>query len=61
MPAILLGRVVEAAALGLEEPQNQQQSQIIPPAPHQDGAKQGQRCSNSNQSMDDFWVSFLWM
>jgi len=48
MPAFLPGRVAGEAALGgLGIPHGQQQIQIIPLVPHQDGTKQGLRCSHS--------------
>jgi len=57
MPALLLDRVEGAAALGrLETPHGQQQFQIIPLAPHEDGTKEDQRCSQANSSLDDHWT-----
>jgi len=45
VPAFLLGGVVGAAAQGGPEiPHDQQWSQIVLLAQHQDGTKQGQRC-----------------
>ena len=34
-------------------------NQIVPLAPHQDGTKQGWRCSHSTWSLDDLWAAFL--
>ena len=39
-------------------PHGQQQSQIVLLAPHQDGTKEDQRCSNATRSLDDLWSSF---
>jgi len=47
MPAFPLWRVAGAAALGgLGIPDDQQHFQIVLLAPHQDGTKQGRRCSH---------------
>jgi len=48
VPAFHLGRVTGAAALGAPEIRHDQQhSQIVLPAPHQDGTKQGRRYSHA--------------
>jgi len=39
-----------SSSLGLKIPHDQQQSQIVLLAPHQDGTKQGRRCSHSTWS-----------
>ena len=60
--AFLFARVAREAALGGHEiPHGQQQSQIVLLAPHQDGTKQGQRCSHSTWSLNEFWTAFLWV
>ena len=51
LPTFPLGRVEEAAALwGLEIPHEQQQSQIVLLAQHQDGTQQSRRCNHSTWS-----------
>jgi len=58
MSAFPFGRVAGAAALGgLEIPHVQRQLQIVLLAPHQDGTKQGRRCSQSNWFLNDIWVT----
>jgi len=48
MPAFPLGRVAGAISIeGLGIPHGQQHFQIVLLAPHQDGTKQGRRCSYS--------------
>jgi len=48
-----------SAALGeLGIPHGQQQSQIVLLASHQDGTKQGRRCSQPTWSLDDIWATF---
>jgi len=48
MSSFPLGRVAGATSTGeLRMPHGQQQSQIVGLAPHQDGTKQGQRCSHA--------------
>jgi len=48
MPAFPLGRVAGATTLrGRGIPHGQQQFQTVLMAPHQDGTKQGRRCSHS--------------
>jgi len=60
--AFRFSRVAGAAALeGPEMPHGQQQSQEALLAPHQDGTKQGQRCSHSTLSLDELWADFLWV
>jgi len=62
MPFFPLGMVAGATALGeLKIPHGQQQHQIILLAPHQDGTKQGQRCSRSTFSLDNLCFTFLWV
>jgi len=39
----------------------QQQSQIVLFAPHQDGTKQGWRCSHATWSLDELWAAFPWL
>jgi len=57
--AFPLERVAGAAALGGPEiPHDQQQSHIVMLAPHQDGTKQGRRCSHA--TLDDLWAAFPW-
>jgi len=54
VPAFPLGRVAGAATLGgFEKPHDQQQFQTVLLAPHQDGTKQGQRCSHTTWSLDE--------
>jgi len=56
-----LGRVARAAALGgLALPQGQQ-SLIVLLAAHQDGTKQGPKCSHDTKSLDDLWAAFPWV
>ena len=50
-----------AALGGLEIPHDQQQSQIVLLASHQDRTKQGQRWSHSTWSLDKLWAAFLWV
>jgi len=58
-PAIPFGRDVGAAALGGSKiPRDQQKSQIVLLAPHQDGTKQGRRCSYATWSLDKLWTAF---
>jgi len=58
VPTYPLERVAGAASLGgLEIPHDQQQSQIVLFIPHQDGTKQGWRCSHSTWSLGDQWVA----
>ena len=40
---------------------DQQKFQIVLPAPHQDGTKQGWRCSHVTQSLDELWASVSWV
>jgi len=48
MPAFPLGRFAGAATLeGRGTPHVQQQAQVVLLAPHQDGTKEGRRCSHS--------------
>ena len=62
MPAFPLGRVAGPAALGgLEIPHGEQQFQVILLAPHQDGTKQGRRCSHSTWSLGELWAAFSWV
>jgi len=57
MASFLLGRVAGAATLGeLEIPHGQQHVQVILLALHQNGTKQGRRCSHSTWSLDDLWA-----
>jgi len=59
MPFFYLERGAGMTALGgLEIPHVQQQFHIILLAPHQDGTKQGHKCSHSTLVFDDFWASF---
>ena len=56
--AFSLGRVARAAAVGGPGiPRDQQQSQIVLLAPHQDGTKQGRRCSHVTWSLDKLWAA----
>ena len=58
--AFPLVRVAGSADLGgLGIPRGQQQYQIVPLAPHQDGTKQGRRCSQSTWSLDTHWAGAL--
>ena len=43
---------------GLEIPHGFQQSLTVLLAPHQDGTKQGQRCSHSTWSLNKLWAAF---
>jgi len=38
-------------------PRDQQQFQIVLLAPHQDGTKQGRRCSHATWSLDKLWAA----
>ena len=59
MPDFPPGRVAGAAFTGeLGMPHGQQQFWIVLLAPHQDGTKQGRRCSYLTQALDDIWVAF---
>jgi len=40
---------------------DQQKSQIVLLAPHQDGTKQGRRCSRATWSSDKLWAAFPWV
>ena len=61
-PLFLWGESRGAAALGGPEiPRDQQQSQIVLLAPHQDGTKQGWRCSHATWSLDKLWAAFQWV
>jgi len=52
-------RVVGIVALGgLEIPYDQQQSQIVPLAPHQDRTKQSRRCGQATWTLVDLWAAF---
>jgi len=46
---------------GLVIPHGQQQLQIILLAQHQEGTKQGRRCSHFTWSFDDLWAAFPWV
>jgi len=60
--AFLFSRVTGAAASeGPEISHDRQQSQEALLAPHQDGTKQGRRCSHSTWSLDELWAAFLWV
>jgi len=60
MPVFNLGKVAGAVDLGgLDIPRGLQQSQIVLLAPHQNGTKQGRRCSHS--TLDDLWIAFPWV
>jgi len=61
MPAFPYWEGRGATAVGLGIPRDQQQFQIVLLAPHQDGTKEGRRCSQSNWSLDDIWVAFAWV
>jgi len=62
VPTFPLGRVAGAAALGRPEmSHDQQKSQIVLLAPHQDGTKQGGRCSRATWSLDKLWTTFPWV
>ena len=62
VPAFPLRRVVWSAALGEPKiPHDQQQSQIVLLAPHQDGTKQGLRRSHATWSLDELWAAFPWV
>ena len=59
VPTFLGGRVMGAAAPTEPEiPHDQQQSQMVPLAPHQDGTKKVQRCSYATWSLDKLWAAF---
>jgi len=59
MPTFPLARAARATDLGgLGTPHGQQPFQIVLLALHQDGTKQGRRCSHSTWSLDDLWVAF---
>jgi len=61
LPTFPLGRVAGAAALGrLEIPHDQEQSQIILLAQHQNGTKQGRRCYHSTWSLGEHLAAFPW-
>ena len=60
--AFPLRRVVGAAALGsLEIPHDFQQYLIVLLASHQDGTKQGRKCSHTTWSLVDLCAAFLWV
>jgi len=60
--AFPFSRVAGAAALeGPEIPHDPQHSQEALLAPHQDGTKQGRRCSHSTCCLDELWAAFLWV
>ena len=53
VPGFLLGGIAGAAALGGPEiPHDQQQSQIVLLAPHQDRTRQGWRCTHAPSSLN---------
>jgi len=56
--AFLPESVAGTAAVGLEI---QQQSQIVLLPQHQDGTKQGWRCSRISWSLEDIWTAFPWV
>ena len=53
-----LGKVTGEATIGHGKPHGQQKFQIVLLTPHQDGTKQGRRCSHCTWSFDDLWVAF---
>jgi len=62
-PQFLAPALVAAAAAprGPEIPHDQQQSQMVLLAPHQDGTKKGRRCSYATWSLDKLWAAFPWV
>ena len=52
------GREDSSSKRWLVAPHGQQQFRIVLLAPHQDGAKQGQKCSRFIWSLDDLWAAF---
>ena len=56
------GGVAGTAGLGGPEiPHGQLHSQKVPLGPHQDGNKQGRRCSHATWSLDELRAAFLWV
>ena len=53
-----LARVAGAGRLEISH--GQQQSQIVLPAPHQDGTNQCRRCNHSTWSLDDLLAACTW-
>ena len=61
-PLFLSGETRGLAALGGPKiPRDQQKSQIVLLAPHQDGTKQGRRCSHATWSLDKLCADFPWV
>ena len=50
-----------AAIGGPKIRRDQQKSQIVLLAPHQDGTKQGRRCSHATRSLEKLWADFPWV
>jgi len=61
VPVFNLGKVVGAALGEPEIPHDQQQSQKVSLGPHQDGLKQGRRCSHATWSFDDLSTALPWL
>jgi len=59
VPTLSLGREAGTATQGgVGIPHGQQQFQIVLLVPHQDGTKQGRRCSLSTQTLEDLRAAF---
>jgi len=61
-PAFPLRSVAEAADLsGLEIPNHQQKSEVVPLTPRHDGTKRGRRCSHTTWALYDLWAACPWV